>query len=106
MNTIPLDKGKTLSTVEWVGQGQGFLRLIDQTRLPTAMIFVDCQTIEELWESIHVLRVRGAPAIGVAAAILVVSVRIDHAYRTKGRVGVLLSLTLPLVLRTGTYGST
>ncbi|MEE2737967.1 MAG: S-methyl-5-thioribose-1-phosphate isomerase [Planctomycetota bacterium] len=72
MNKIPLDKGQTLSTVEWVGQGQGFLRLIDQTRLPTAMILVDCQTIEELWESIHVLRVRGAPAIGISAAYGVV----------------------------------
>jgi methylthioribose-1-phosphate isomerase len=55
-------------TVEWVGGPEGFVRLIDQTRLPAELVYRDCATVEEIWEAIRALRVRGAPAIGVAAA--------------------------------------
>jgi methylthioribose-1-phosphate isomerase len=58
--------------VEWVGEADGFLRLIDQTRLPGELTYKDCRTPEEVWEAIKNLRVRGAPAIGVAAAYGVV----------------------------------
>jgi methylthioribose-1-phosphate isomerase len=44
------------------------LRLIDQTRLPTEYVLIDCRNVDAVWEAIKVLRVRGAPAIGVAAA--------------------------------------
>ena len=51
------------------GEGkQPFLRLLDQTRLPHEVVYVDCTDAEMVAESIEVLRVRGAPAIGVAAA--------------------------------------
>jgi methylthioribose-1-phosphate isomerase len=56
-------------TIEWVGDADGFVRLIDQTQLPTRLEYRDCRTVEEVWEAIKVLRVRGAPAIGVAAAM-------------------------------------
>ena len=56
-------------TIEWVGGTDGFVRLIDQTLLPTALEYRDCRTVEEVWEAIKTLRVRGAPAIGVAAAM-------------------------------------
>jgi methylthioribose-1-phosphate isomerase len=59
-------------TIEWVGDAGGFVRLIDQTRLPTELVYTDCRTVEEVWEAIRALRVRGAPAIGVAAAMGVV----------------------------------
>jgi len=59
-------------TVEWIGDLPGHVRLIDQTLLPTQVEFRDCRTVEEVWEAIRVLRVRGAPAIGVAAAMGVV----------------------------------
>lgn len=59
-------------TVEWIGDLPGHLRLIDQTLLPTQLEYRDCKTVEEVWEAIRVLRVRGAPAIGVAAAYGVV----------------------------------
>ncbi len=49
----------------WTGAS---VRLIDQTRLPVELVFRDCRTIDELGEAIRVLAVRGAPAIGVAAA--------------------------------------
>jgi methylthioribose-1-phosphate isomerase len=59
----------TARTIEWVGGPDGFVRLIDQTLLPTRLEYRDCRTAEEIWEAIRVLRVRGAPAIGVAAAM-------------------------------------
>jgi methylthioribose-1-phosphate isomerase len=59
-------------TIAWIGARGGFVRLIDQTLLPTRLEYRDCRTIEELWEAIRQLRVRGAPAIGVAAAMGVV----------------------------------
>ena len=48
------------------------LRLIDQTRLPGEMVHLDCRDVETVAEAIESLRVRGAPAIGVAAAYGVV----------------------------------
>ncbi|MBX9680723.1 MAG: S-methyl-5-thioribose-1-phosphate isomerase [Gemmataceae bacterium] len=63
----------SVPAVQWVGDPHaGFVRLIDQTLLPTSMEWRDCRTVEELWEAIRMLRVRGAPAIGVAAAFGVV----------------------------------
>ncbi|MDW8267218.1 MAG: S-methyl-5-thioribose-1-phosphate isomerase [Gemmataceae bacterium] len=56
-------------TIEWIGDESGYVRLIDQTLLPTAVVYRDCHTVEEIWEAIRLLRVRGAPAIGVAAAM-------------------------------------
>src|SRR5262249_46523998 len=59
-------------TIEWIGGPDGFLRLIDQTLLPTRLEYRDCRTAEEGWEAIKTMRVRGAPSIGVAAAYGVV----------------------------------
>jgi methylthioribose-1-phosphate isomerase len=59
-------------TITWVGDVDGFVRLIDQTLLPTQLVYRDCRTVEEVWEAIRTLRVRGAPAIGIAAAMGVV----------------------------------
>ena len=59
-------------SIEWVGDSDGFLRLIDQTQLPTTLAYRDCRTVEDVWEAIKSLRVRGAPAIGIAAAYGVV----------------------------------
>lgn len=56
------------ATLEWIGDQDGFLRLLDQTRLPEAVVARDCRTVKEVWDAIKVLAVRGAPAIGVAAA--------------------------------------
>src|SRR5258706_14109246 len=57
----------------WSGAAAGgSARLIDQTLLPTQLEYRDCRTVEEMWEAIKMLRVRGAPAIGIAAAMGVV----------------------------------
>jgi methylthioribose-1-phosphate isomerase len=55
-------------TLEWVGGRDGVLRLLDQTVLPARVEFLGCSTAEQVWDAIRRLCVRGAPAIGVAAA--------------------------------------
>ena len=44
------------------------LDIIDQTLLPGTIKRINLNTKEEIWEAIKKLRVRGAPAIGAAAA--------------------------------------
>ncbi len=70
---------KTMSlprTIEWIGDLDGWVRLIDQTRLPSELSFMECRDSETVWEAIRMLRVRGAPAIGIAGAMgLVLGVR-------------------------------
>jgi methylthioribose-1-phosphate isomerase len=53
------------SPMRWAGPG---LRLLDQTRLPAEEVWIDCETPEDVAGAIRRLAVRGAPAIGVAAA--------------------------------------
>ncbi len=55
-------------TLSWQGELPGRLRMIDQTKLPSEFLEIDCESVESVWEAIRSLRVRGAPAIGVAAA--------------------------------------
>jgi methylthioribose-1-phosphate isomerase len=53
-------------TVEW---SNGIVRLLDQSRLPETVEFLDCRDYREVADSIRSLKVRGAPAIGVTAAL-------------------------------------
>ncbi len=55
-------------TIEWIGGVNGFVRIIDQTLLPVEYRKVDIRTPQEMFEAIGSLRVRGAPAIGIAGA--------------------------------------
>lgn len=55
-------------TMRWIGEVDGYLSLLDQTRLPGEVVEIACRTVDELWHAIKQLSVRGAPAIGVAAA--------------------------------------
>ena len=54
-----------LQTILWTGDA---VRLLDQTRLPTETVYVDITDERQMWDAIKRLVVRGAPAIGVAAA--------------------------------------
>ena len=56
-----------VKTLEWIGEIDGFLEVIDQRRLPAELIMLKCRTVEQLYQAIKTLTVRGAPAIGVAA---------------------------------------
>jgi methylthioribose-1-phosphate isomerase len=57
-----------VKALEWIGNADGFLEIVDQRRLPTEFIKLQCRDIETLFEAIKTLAVRGAPAIGVSAA--------------------------------------
>ncbi|MDP6442723.1 MAG: S-methyl-5-thioribose-1-phosphate isomerase [Pirellulaceae bacterium] len=59
---------KRVETIRWVGDEDGQLVLIDQTKLPLQLVELNCADVETVWEAIKSLRVRGAPAIGIAAA--------------------------------------
>jgi len=54
-------------TLKWTGNTQGSLELTDQRLLPGQYKKLRCETIEQLYDAIRTLAVRGAPAIGVAA---------------------------------------
>jgi len=55
-----------IKTLEWTDAG---VRFIDQTKLPTEEVYVTCRNYEEVADAIRTMIVRGAPAIGVAAAM-------------------------------------
>jgi len=55
-----------IQTLEWTDSG---VRFIDQTKLPTEETYVTCKTHEQVADVIRNMVVRGAPAIGVAAAM-------------------------------------
>ncbi len=55
-----------IKTLEWTDEG---VRFIDQTKLPTEEVYVTCGTYEEVADAIRTMIVRGAPAIGVTAAM-------------------------------------
>lgn len=52
-------------SLRWV---DGELFLLDQTRLPLEVVEERQEKVEQVWDSIRLLKVRGAPAIGIAGA--------------------------------------
>jgi len=57
-----------VQALRWFGGVDGYLEFIDQRKLPGEFVKIECRDIEQLYEAIKTLTVRGAPAIGVAAA--------------------------------------
>src|SRR2546421_7530699 len=55
-----------IQTLEWTASG---VRFIDQTKLPNEEVYVTCTTHPQVADVIRTMVVRGAPAIGVAAAM-------------------------------------
>jgi methylthioribose-1-phosphate isomerase len=55
-----------IETIQWV---DGAVVMIDQTRLPKEEAYVTCRTYEQVADAIRTMVIRGAPAIGVAAAM-------------------------------------
>jgi len=62
----------TIRPLRWRGGPDGFIELLDQTLLPNEVKWLEIRDVETLFEAIRSLRVRGAPAIGCAAAYGVV----------------------------------
>ena len=55
-----------IETIQWTDEG---VVMIDQTRLPAEETYVTCRTYQEVADAIRTMIIRGAPAIGVAAAM-------------------------------------
>ncbi|MGH7572784.1 MAG: S-methyl-5-thioribose-1-phosphate isomerase [Gemmatimonadota bacterium] len=55
-----------VETIRWEDD---HVRMIDQTRLPAEKVEIEIRTVPEMVEAIQSLRIRGAPAIGIAAAM-------------------------------------
>ncbi len=69
---MPETTSVNVTPIAWTGGCDGFLTLIDQTRLPVDLVYLNCKTVESVWQAIKALSVRGAPAIGISAAYGVV----------------------------------
>src|SRR3990167_2574809 len=69
-----------IPTIEWKNN---CVRIIDQTKLPLKLEYLDCHDAKTVWKAIKELKVRGAPAIGIAGAFGVMvgvnKVRTDNA---------------------------
>ena len=69
-----------IPTIEWKNN---CVRIIDQTKLPLKLEYLDCHDAKTVWKAIKELKVRGAPAIGIAGAfgvmVVVNKVRTDNA---------------------------
>jgi len=57
-----------VSTIDWIGGLDGYARMVDQRKLPTEFVEMDCRTVDETYDAIKTLAVRGAPALGIAGA--------------------------------------
>ncbi|RIW38291.1 S-methyl-5-thioribose-1-phosphate isomerase [Bacillus salacetis] len=55
----------TIRSVQWQGD---HILLLDQQKLPHITEYIKLTSIEDVWDCIHTLKVRGAPAIGITAA--------------------------------------
>ena len=67
-----------VEAVRWTDDGAG-VRIIDQTRLPAECVARELRTVDDVCEAIAALRVRGAPAIGIAGAMGLVAALQPHA---------------------------
>ncbi|MBI1821964.1 MAG: S-methyl-5-thioribose-1-phosphate isomerase [Nitrospirae bacterium] len=55
-----------IPTIEWKN---GMVRMLDQSLLPNKVVYIDCKTYQRVAQGIKALKIRGAPAIGIAAAM-------------------------------------
>lgn len=60
------------TSLRWIGDASGQLELVDQTLLPARFTTITCRDVATVVEAIRSLRVRGAPAIGIAGGYGVV----------------------------------
>ena len=56
----------SITTISWTKDEK--VKIIDQTQLPNKLEYIYCNDVQRLWKAIKILSVRGAPALGVAAA--------------------------------------
>jgi methylthioribose-1-phosphate isomerase len=56
----------SIRTIDWKNNK---IRIIDQTRLPQKLVYVNIANLKDLWQAIKIMQVRGAPALGAAAGL-------------------------------------
>lgn len=82
-----------MKAIEWTGHS---LRLLDQTKLPAAITWVECRSYQEVALAIRQMIVRGAPAIGAAAAYgLVLAAQACASQETLEQAAIELRATRP-----------
>lgn len=57
-----------MTKLKTISFSDGTVKILDQTSLPHKVQYIDCRTYDEVAKCIEVMNIRGAPAIGVAAA--------------------------------------
>ena len=55
-----------IRTIDWKSNK---IRIIDQTKLPCKLVYINIDRLKDLWQAIKIMQVRGAPALGAAAAL-------------------------------------
>ncbi|TAM40597.1 S-methyl-5-thioribose-1-phosphate isomerase, partial [bacterium] len=55
-----------IRTIDWKNNK---VRIIDQIKLPHKLVYLNIDKLKDLWQAIKILQVRGAPALGAAAAL-------------------------------------
>ncbi len=69
-----------IRTIEWIDPDT--IKMIDQTKLPKELIFLELRDYRKVAESIKIMNVRGAPAIGVTAAMGMACASIEYSNTT------------------------
>ena len=83
---------ETVQALQWTGDA---LRVLDQRQLPEHIVYDECKDAAEVAKAISSMRVRGAPAIGIAAAYgVVLSVRKHYAQSNHWRQKVVADIEL------------
>src|ERR1044072_2325405 len=59
---------EVIQPVSWSSDGHG-VRILDQRELPEREVYRDLRTVDDVYDAILTLAVRGAPAIGIPAAL-------------------------------------
>ncbi len=59
-------KNISMNPIFWEGD---HVCIIDQTKLPVELVYEHCRSVSRIWQAIRKLKVRGAPLIGIAAAM-------------------------------------
>lgn len=73
---------REIITLKWE---KGNLLLLDQTLLPNTVTYATCKTLEDVYQAIQTMIVRGAPAIGVSAGYGMVRLPMPLMERTRLR---------------------
>ena len=86
-----------LTTIAWENDG---VKLIDQTKLPESLEYITCKNHLEVADAIKKLAIRGAPAIGVAAAMGLALCASNSTSNNKARMMEELGFAYDILLKT------